>query len=144
MKLCFMCRLITVIHYWCTRMQRPIKLFEKPQHQPPFGHPGNIEPHFKKKGEKKAIGFLWTVSIVSSCWKWSELRAPITNKVSEKIKKEAMSNKDRENKETGERDLRKRITVASVWVAASASDLIGNDISFANAVFFFFFHSSMF
>lgn len=45
-----------------------------------------------------------------------------------------MSNKDRENKETGERDLRKRITVASVWVAASASDLIGNDISLANTV----------
>lgn len=43
-----------------------------------------------------------------------------------------MANKDREKKETEGWDLRKRITVASVWVAASAGDLIGNDTSLAS------------
>lgn len=43
-----------------------------------------------------------------------------------------MSNKDREKKETEERDRRRRITAAGVWDAASASDLIGNQTSLSN------------
>lgn len=64
----------------------------------------------------------------------NELRAPITNKVSGKIKNEAITNKDRERKATEGWDLRKGITVTSVWVAASADDLIGNDTSHANTL----------
>ncbi len=44
-----------------------------------------------------------------------------------------MANKDREKRETEGWDSRKRITVASVWVAASTGDLIGNDTSPASA-----------
>lgn len=69
----------------------------------------------------------------------------ITNKVSDKIKKEAMSNKDRETTQTGEGDLRKRRTVAGVWVAALASDLFGNDISPASTgIYFLFVYFAMF
>lgn len=44
-----------------------------------------------------------------------------------------MANRDREKRETEEWDLRKRITLASVWAAAWADDLIGNDTSLASA-----------
>ena len=49
-----------------------------------------------------------------------------------------MANRDREKRETEEWDLRKRITLASVWVAAWADDLIGNDPSLASAEDFTF------
>lgn len=49
-----------------------------------------------------------------------------------------MANRDREKRETEEWDLRKRITLASVWVAAWADDLIGNDTSLASTEDFTF------